>query len=79
MKVIDDGEDLLSGPGEEQAANSMPVLSFGTGHGENLAGQRVEKGSGMYAGQATEVRWGIMCSNIDDVMFAELDSLARVG
>lgn len=73
MKVIDDGNDSF-----DSSQPSLPLLSFGVGYGE-VGDKRVEKGNGLWSGHRDDVLWGIMFQReVDDVMFSELESLARV-
>jgi len=75
MKVIEDGVDsfdTLSANG----GSSAPPLSFGVGYGE-AGDKHVEKGNGMWGGRREDVLW-LMSRDLDEVMFAELESLARV-
>ncbi|KZV86439.1 hypothetical protein EXIGLDRAFT_752822 [Exidia glandulosa HHB12029] len=72
VKVIDDGEDMFVTPAESGGA----ILGFGMGYGESTI-QRIEKGMGMFGGRQEDVTWQVMANAVDEVMFAELDSLAR--
>ncbi|KAH9968798.1 hypothetical protein BC827DRAFT_1165659 [Russula dissimulans] len=75
MKVVDDGEDAF-----DMSQNTGSVtLSFGVGYGE-VGEDHVEKGTGSLSGFQEDVVWGIMLQkDVDDSMFRELESLARVG
>ncbi|KDQ63780.1 hypothetical protein JAAARDRAFT_29820 [Jaapia argillacea MUCL 33604] len=75
MKLVDDGADAF----DTGSSSAAPVMAFGMGYGE--AGEaRVELGTGLLGGHQDEVTWGILLQpQLDDVMFSELDSLARVG
>lgn len=75
LKVVDDGEDAF-----EMTQNTGSVtLSFGVGYGE-VGEDHVEKGTGALSGFQEDVVWGIMLQKeVDDSMFRELDSLARVA
>ncbi|KAH7105322.1 hypothetical protein BKA62DRAFT_689319 [Auriculariales sp. MPI-PUGE-AT-0066] len=76
VKVVDDAEDVFDTP----AATGGAILGFGMGYGESTV-QRMEKGTGIYGGHQDAV-WSVLSmgpSVLDDVMFAELDSLARLG
>ncbi|KAI9512907.1 hypothetical protein F5148DRAFT_1160689 [Russula earlei] len=75
MKVVDDGEDAF-----DMSQNTGSVtLSFGVGYGE-VGEDHVEKGTGSLSGFQEEVVWGIMLQKeVDDSMFRELESLARIG
>ena len=75
-KVIDDAEDVFDTP----AATGGAILGFGMGYGESSV-QRIEKGTGLYGGHQDAV-WAVLAMGpgvLDDVTFAELDSLARLG
>ncbi|EJD04184.1 uncharacterized protein FOMMEDRAFT_19453 [Fomitiporia mediterranea MF3/22] len=73
MKVIDDGEDSFN---VDQP--SIAPLSFGVGYGE-AADSKVEKGDGLLGGHEDELLWSVMLQReVDEVMFSELESLARV-
>ncbi|TFK76957.1 hypothetical protein BDN72DRAFT_908964 [Pluteus cervinus] len=75
MKVLDDGEDLFDTPNK----TALPLLSFGMGYGE--AGDiGSEKGTGLLGGHR-DVTWELLMHRevfADEVMFGELESLARV-
>lgn len=75
LKVVDDGEDAF-----DMSQNTGNVtLSFGVGYGE-VGEDHVEKGTGSLSGFQEDVVWGIMLQKeVDDSMFKELESLARVG
>ncbi len=75
LKVVDDGEDAF-----DMSQNTGNVtLSFGVGYGE-VGEDHVEKGTGSLSGFQEDVVWGIMLQkDVDDSMFRELESLARVG
>ncbi|KAH9175523.1 hypothetical protein EDB89DRAFT_1947479 [Lactarius sanguifluus] len=75
LKVVDEGEDAF-----DTTPNTGSVtLSFGVGYGE-VGEDYVEKGTGSLSGFQEEVVWGIMLQKeVDDSMFRELESLARVG
>ncbi|EJD54129.1 hypothetical protein AURDEDRAFT_96670 [Auricularia subglabra TFB-10046 SS5] len=77
VKLVDDAEDLFKTPAETGGA----ILGFGMGGYGDSGVQRVEKGTGMYGGHQEDVTWTLMATPgaIDEVMFGELDSLARVG
>ncbi|KAG1716559.1 hypothetical protein ID866_611 [Astraeus odoratus] len=72
MKVVDDGEDAF-----DTSHSTQPTLAFGMGFGET--GETVvEKGTGMLAGRR-DVAWELLMQrDLDDVLFAELESLIRV-
>lgn len=75
LKVVDEGEDAFD---TTQNTGSV-TLSFGVGYGE-VGEDYVEKGTGSLSGFQEEVVWGIMLQKeVDDSMFRELESLARVG
>ncbi|KAI0307970.1 hypothetical protein B0F90DRAFT_1621361 [Multifurca ochricompacta] len=75
LKVVDDSEDAF-----DMSQNTGSVtLSFGVGYGE-VGEDHVEKGTGSLSGFQEDVVWGIMLQKeVDDSMFRELESLARVG
>ncbi|KAF8272885.1 hypothetical protein EI94DRAFT_1716955 [Lactarius quietus] len=75
LKVVDDSEDAF-----DMSQNTGSVtLSFGVGYGE-VGEDFVERGTGSLSGFQEEVVWGIMLQKeVDDSMFRELESLARVG
>ena len=75
LKVVDDGEDAF-----DMSQNTGSVtLSFGVGYGE-VGEDHVERGTGSLSGFQEDVVWGIMLQKeVDDSMFKELESLARVG
>ena len=73
LKVIDDGDDAF-----QSVQPSGPPLSFGVGYGEQ-GGKREEIGHGLLCGQQDDVLWSIMLQReMDEIMFSELESLARV-
>lgn len=75
MKVIDNQTDSF-----DTSQPNMPVLSFGMGYGE-AGDKHVEKGTGLLGAHQDEVMWGILLQRevvLDEVMFNELESLARV-
>jgi SWI/SNF chromatin-remodeling complex subunit SWI1 len=75
LKVVDDGEDAF----EMTQNTGSATLSFGVGYGE-VGEDHVEKGTGALSGFQEDVVWGIMLQkDVDDSMFRELDSLARVA
>ena len=75
MKVLDDGEDSFDMGGK----SSGPTMSFGMGFGD--AGDTgAEPGTGLLASHR-DVTWDILMTREvagDDVLFKELESLARV-
>lgn len=74
MKVLDDAEDSF-----DTSKSTVPTLSFGMGYGE-VGDNGAEKGTGLLGGNR-DVAWDIMMMRevqADDVMFNELESLARV-
>lgn len=76
LKVVDDGDDAFE---MSQNNTGSVMLSFGVGYGE-VGEDHVEKGTGSLSGFQEEVVWGIMLQkDVDDSMFRELDSLARVA
>lgn len=75
VKLIDDGEDSF----DTSHSSAMPTLSFGMGYGEH-GEARIEKGHGMLSGYQEDITMGVMMmGDLDDMMFAELASLVRVG
>ncbi|TFY72887.1 hypothetical protein EVG20_g112, partial [Dentipellis fragilis] len=75
LKVLDDGKDSF----DTSKSTNGPPLSFGVGYGE-VGEDRVERGTGMLGGFQEDVVWGVMMQKeVDDSMFRELESLARVG
>ena len=73
--MVDESEDAFD---TTQNTGSV-TLSFGVGYGE-VGEDYVEKGTGSLSGFQEEVVWGIMLQKeVDDSMFRELESLARVG
>ena len=75
LKVVDDGEDAFD---TSQNTGSV-TLSFGVGYGE-VGEDHVERGTGSLSGFQEDVVLGIMLQkDVDDSMFRELESLARVG
>jgi SWI/SNF chromatin-remodeling complex subunit SWI1 len=75
LKVVDDSEDAF-----DMSQNTGNVtLSFGVGYGE-VGEDHVERGTGSLSGFQEDVVWGIMLQKeVDDSMFKELESLARVA
>lgn len=75
LKVVDDSEDAF-----DMSQNTGNVtLSFGVGYGE-VGEDHVERGTGSLSGFQEDVVWGIMLQkDVDDSMFKELESLARVA
>jgi SWI/SNF chromatin-remodeling complex subunit SWI1 len=74
LKLIDEGGDAFESP-----QSSGPMFAFGMGFGESDAKQ-AETGIGLLAGFQDDVTWSIMMMpHLDDVMFAELDSLSRIA
>ncbi|KAF8640437.1 hypothetical protein AX17_000102 [Amanita inopinata Kibby_2008] len=74
MKMLDDGEDLF-----DTSQSTAPTLSFGMGYGE-VGDNGVERGTGLLGGHR-EMAWEMLMHRevlIDEVMFRELESLARV-
>jgi SWI/SNF chromatin-remodeling complex subunit SWI1 len=74
MKVVDDGEDVF----DTSQTATLPTISFGMGYGE-VGESDKQTGTGLLGGYR-EVTWDLlMLREVDDVMFAELESMARVG
>ena len=74
MKILDDGEDAF-----DTGQTVTPTLSFGMGYGE--AGESgVERGTGLLGGHREMALEMLMHRDVatDEVMFRELESLARV-
>ncbi len=74
MKILDDGEDAF-----DTSQTVTPTLSFGMGYGE--AGESgVERGTGLLGGHREMALEMLMHRDVatDEVMFRELESLARV-
>ena len=72
MKAVDGGEDAFD---TSQATQS--TLAFGMGFGES-GETNVEKGMGMLAGRRDAAWELLMHRDLDQTMFAELESLMRV-
>jgi len=75
MKVLDDGEDSFDTP-----KSTAPTMSFGMGFGE-VGDKKTETGAGLLGGHR-DLAWEmLMLREVygDEVMFAELESLARVN
>lgn len=75
MKVLDDGRDAFDNSSE----SVLPILSFGMGFSESTD-SGFEKGTGLLGGHR-DVAWDILMLREvhgDEVMFNELESLARV-
>lgn len=74
LKLVDDEKDVFESP-----QSTGPNLTFGMGFGESDSKQ-MESGIGLLAGFQDDVAWTIMLQpHVDDVMFAELESLCRIG
>jgi SWI/SNF chromatin-remodeling complex subunit SWI1 len=72
MKVIDDGKDSF-----DTSQSTSPTLAFGMGWGE-VGDNGPEKGTGLLGGHL-EVTWDLLMQReVDEMMFSELESLARV-
>lgn len=74
MKVVDDSDDSF-----DTSKSSLPAMSFGMGYGE-IGENGTQKGTGMLGGHL-DVAWEMMLLRevqLDEVMFSELESLARV-
>lgn len=75
MKVLDDGQDMFDASNN----TALPPLSFGMGYGET-GDLGAEKGTGIFADHR-DVAWEMLLMPqvfSDEVMFGELESLARV-
>ncbi|GJJ09478.1 hypothetical protein Clacol_003701 [Clathrus columnatus] len=74
LKLVDDEKDVFESP-----QTTGPVFAFGMGFGESDTKQ-MESGTGLLAGFQDDVAWSIMLlPHVDDVMFAELESLCRIS
>jgi SWI/SNF chromatin-remodeling complex subunit SWI1 len=72
MKVVDDGKDSF-----DTSQSTAPTLAFGMGWGE-VGDSGPEKGTGLLGGHL-EVTWDLLMQReVDETMFSELESLARV-
>lgn len=74
MKIMDDAEDSF-----DTSKSIAPTMSFGMGYGE-IGDNGAEKGTGLLGGHR-DVAWDMLMTpevHGDEVMFAELESLARV-
>jgi SWI/SNF chromatin-remodeling complex subunit SWI1 len=72
MKVIDDGKDSF-----DISQSTSPTLAFGMGWGE-VGDNGPEKGTGLLGGHL-DVTWDLLMQReVDEMMFSELESLARV-
>lgn len=72
MKAVDGGEDAF-----DTSQATQPTLAFGMGFGES-GETNVEKGMGMLAGRR-DAAWELLLHrDLDQTMFAELESLMRV-
>jgi len=72
MKAVDGGEDAF-----DTSQATQPTLAFGMGFGES-GESNVEKGMGMLAGRRDAAWELLMQRDLDQTMFAELESLMRV-
>lgn len=74
LKLVDEGNDAFESP-----QSSGPMFAFGMGFGESDVKQ-LETGVGLLAAFQDDVTWSIMMMpHLDEVMFAELDSLSRIS
>ncbi|KZT44392.1 hypothetical protein SISSUDRAFT_976648 [Sistotremastrum suecicum HHB10207 ss-3] len=74
LKLIDDGGDSFATP-----QISMPTVAFGMGYGEQN-NSKEEFGTGLLGGYSEDLTWSVLLSPmLDDVMFAEMDSLLRIA
>ena len=74
MKVVDKCEDSFETP-----KSTLPTMAFGMGYGE-VGENGAEKGTGLLGGHR-DVAWDMMMQrevHVDEVLFGELESLARV-
>lgn len=74
MKILDDGVDAF-----DSSQSAAPILSFGMGYGE-AGDSGVERGTGLLGGHREMALEMLMHRDVatDEVMFRELESLARV-
>ncbi|KAF9229460.1 hypothetical protein BS17DRAFT_688881 [Gyrodon lividus] len=72
MKAVDSGEDAF-----DTSQSTQPTLAFGMGFGET-GEKSVEKGTGMLGGRRDAAWELLMQRDLDQTMFAELESLMRV-
>ena len=72
MKAVDGGEDAF-----DTSQATQPTLAFGMGFGES-GETNVERGMGMLAGRRDAAWELLMQRDLDQTMFAELESLMRV-
>lgn len=74
LKLVDDETDVFESP-----QTTGPILAFGMGFGESDSKQ-METGNGLLAGFQDDVAWSMMLlPHVDDVMFADLESLCRIS
>lgn len=74
LKLVDEGNDAFESP-----QSVGPMFAFGMGFGESDVKQ-LETGVGLLAAFQDDVTWSIMMMpHLDEVMFAELDSLSRIS
>lgn len=74
MKVLDDAEDSF-----DSSKSAVPTMSFGMGFGE-VGDNGLDKGTGLLGGHR-ELAWDMLMVRevfADEVLFRELESLARV-
>lgn len=74
MKVLDDAEDSF-----DTSKSTVPTMSFGMGYGE-IGEKGAERGTGLLGGHR-DLAWEMLMIreiHSDEVMFGELESLARV-
>ena len=74
MKILDDCANLF-----DQPTSTGPTIAFGMGYGE-LGENSAEKGTGLLGGHR-ELAWDMLMLRevwADEVIFGELESLARV-
>ncbi|KIJ21616.1 hypothetical protein PAXINDRAFT_165068 [Paxillus involutus ATCC 200175] len=72
MKAVDSGEDVF-----DTSQSTQPTLAFGMGFGETGEAS-VERGTGMLAGRRDAAWELLMQKDLDQTMFAELESLMRL-
>ncbi|RDB28970.1 SWI/SNF chromatin-remodeling complex subunit sol1 [Hypsizygus marmoreus] len=74
MKVLDDAEDSF-----DMSKSAVPTMAFGMGYGD-VGDNNAERGTGLLGGHR-DVAWELLMVREvygDEVMFNELESLARV-
>jgi SWI/SNF chromatin-remodeling complex subunit SWI1 len=72
LKVVDVAEDSF-----DTSKSAVPTMSFGMGYGE-IGENGPEKGTGLLGGYRGLAWDMLMLREVDEVMFSELESLARI-